>query len=70
MTDRRLLLKIHCNVLNVQALMAVFPDAQILMGHRDCAKVVASSSSFMFALESFFVDNHNHNFSLPLGIPE
>lgn len=62
MTDRRLFLKVHCNVLNVKALLEVFPDAQIIMGHRDLTNVVASSASYMFTLESIYVDHHNQDF--------
>jgi hypothetical protein len=44
------MMKIHCNVFNLQALLDVFPDAQIVMGHRDCSEVVASTTSYTYKM--------------------
>ena len=64
-TGRRLMMKIHCNVFNLQALLDVFPDAQIVMGHRNCTEVVASTTSFMKQMGHLFVNfRHDNMFAL------
>ena len=36
----RLMMKINCLVLNVKALLEVFPDAQLIMLHRELKEMV------------------------------
>ena len=52
-------MKIHCNVINVQSLLDVFPDAQIVMGHRDPLELVPSCTSFVHSISKLMTENVN-----------
>ena len=55
MEGKRLFVKIHCNVFNVQALLDVFPDAQIIMGHRNPYEIVPSVTYFTQSINGVIV---------------
>ena len=43
--ENRFVIKYHASLLNLEALLEVFPGAQVLMGHRDFSECVPSLAS-------------------------
>ena len=41
----RFVIKYHASLLNLEALMEVFPGAQVLMGHREFSECIPSLAS-------------------------